>query len=436
MDTEKTAGSNLTPIAEYSETAAALGELRQRHQGVVFDVTKPKEMKAAKEARAELRTLRTGLEKKRVEIKAPALERCRLIDAEARRITAELVALEEPIDVQIKAEEARAESEHLAKLEAERLRVEAIQQKIQAIRDVPAGLVGKPSVVIAGQLANLQKTVLDEAELAEHYVTATDALAAAIARVEQLLAAQHEAEAEQKRIAAEREELARIRAENERLQREAEERRQADERRAAEERFEAERKERERIDAILARIDGIAAMARNLDGLTTTEIVETRRALQTMHPDTSGADFAEFKDHAIDAWDIAEATLSTTMERREQQDKAARRRAAEEQVRREEEARQREEEEARLQAERERQAAEQRKLDEQAAQLKREREAAAKKAEADRMANLGLREAAEAAVAWFVDEGRDDEQVCTDLKFALSNDTAAHTVNRGKKVAA
>lgn len=386
---EKTAGSNLTPIAEYSETAAALGELRQRHQGVVFDVTKPKEMKAAKEARAELRTLRTGLEKKRVEIKAPALERCRLIDAEAKRITAELVALEEPIDVQIKAEEARAESERLAKLEAERLRVEAIQQKIQAIRDVPAGLVGKPSVVIAGQLANLQKTVLDEDELAEHYVTATDALTAAIARVQELLAAVHEHEAEQKRIAAEREELARIRAENERLQREAEERRLADERKAAEERAEADR---------LAQVER--------DRLAAEERAK-REAEQAARDEAARAE-------------------------REAQEAADRAR--------------REQEQAALQAERERQAEAQRKLDEQAAQLKREREAAAAKAEADRLANLGLREAAQAVVDCYfgMDESnvRDEllDQLIGDLRVALANDenrtATAHTVNRGKKVAA
>lgn len=379
---EKTAGSNLTPIAEYSETAAALADLRARHAGVVYDVTVPKEMRAAKEARAELRTLRTGLEKKRVEIKAPALERCRLIDAEAKRITAELVALEEPIDVQIKAEEARAESERLAKLEAERLRVEAIQQKIQAIRDVPGSLVGKPSVVIAGQLANLQKTVLDEAELAEHYVTATDALTAAIARVEQLLAAQHEAEAEQKRIAAEREELARIRAENERLQREAEERRLADERKAAAERAEADR---------LAQVER--------DRLAAEERAK-REAEQAARDEAARAE-------------------------REAQEAADRAR--------------REQEQAALQAERERQAAEQRKLDEQAAQLRMEQAAAAKKAEADRLANLGLREAAQAVVDFAADH-YDDEQVFVDLRAALANDenrtAKAVTVNRTKRSAA
>jgi hypothetical protein len=53
-------------------------------------------MQDAIKARAELRTYRVELEKKRVEIKAPVLDRGRLIDAEAHRITVELLALEEP----------------------------------------------------------------------------------------------------------------------------------------------------------------------------------------------------------------------------------------------------------------------------------------------------------------------------------------------------
>lgn len=384
--TEKTAGSNLTPIAEYSETAAAIADLRQRHEGVVYDVTVPKQMKLAKEARAELRTLRTSLEKKRVEIKAPALERCRLIDSEAKRITAELVSLEEPIDVQIKAEEARAETVRLEKLEAERLRVEAVQKKIQAIRDVPASLVGKPSVIIAGQLANLKATVLDEAELGADYLTATDALAAAVARVQDLLAAQKDAEAEQAKIKAEREELERVRAENERLQREADER-------AAADRAEADR---------LAQVerDRIAAEQRAKD--------EAERA-----------------------------------ERQRQEDEARAQREEQERIEREEQARRRAEQEAALQAERERQAEAQRKLDAQAEQLRKERAAAAKKAEADRLASLGLREAAQAVVDYF---GSDDfrersdatgyfkPQCVFDLAAALQNDAAK--AKPAKKVAA
>jgi hypothetical protein len=384
---EKTAGSNLTPIAEYSETAAALGELRQRHQGVVFDVTKPKEMKAAKEARAELRTLRTGLEKKRVEIKAPALERCRLIDAEAKRITAELVALEEPIDVQIKAEEARAESERLAKLEAERLRVEAIQQKIQAIRDVPAGLVGKPSVVIAGQLAKLRETVLDEAELAEHYVTATDALAAAIARVEQLLAAQHEADAEKKRQAerdAEMEAMRKKMAEQQRLIDEAEEAKRVEAARVEQaERDRAMAEERARQAAAQAERDEAARIEREEQERIRAEQAETERI------------------------------------EREAREEAAR-------IEREYEIEQRREAEEKLRIEQERVA----ELERQAARAKKE---AAAKAEADRLANLGLREAAQAVVDHF--EGQVKPKCIYDLAAVLDQTAQAVTVNRTKRAA-
>ena len=419
---EKIAGTDLTPIAEYTETAMALAELQSRYKGLVVDVSTPKGLKEAKACTFELRTLRTALEKKRAELKAPILARGKMLDDEAKRITAEIRALEEPIDVQIKAEEARVESERLAKLEAERQRVEAIQQKIQQIRDVPGSLVGKPSVIIAGQLANLEAEQLDEDEFAEHFVTARDALDAAIARVKQLLADQQAHEAEQKRIAAEREELARMREENERLQREAEERRLVDERRAAEERFEAERKERERVDAIRSRIDGIRCMAVNLDGLGSGELTETRQALRTMHPAISGADFAEFKNQALDVWDAAEATLSSAIERREQEEESAR-----------QEAERRAEEDRRLQAERDRQAAEQKKLDEQAAQLKRDQQAAAAKAEADRLANLGLREAAQAVVDHF--DGQIKPKCVFDLAAALANDAAAAKPARTKRAA-
>lgn len=340
----KDTGSNLTAIAEYTETARGLAELRQRHQGVVYDVTKSKEMKAAKEARAELRTLRTSLEKKRKEIKAPALDRCRLIDDEAKRLTGEIVELEEPIDVQIKAEEARAETERLEKLEVERLRVDGIARAIEEIRTVPGTLIGKPAVIVEGQLAKLRAQVLEPEFFAERHREAEDALAATIARVEQQLQAQREQEAEQKRIAAEREELERMREENERLQREADERRRADEERAAAERAEAER-------VAQAERDRIAAEQRAKE--------EAER-----------------------------------VERQRQENEA--RAAREAQERAEREAR-----EAELAAERERQAEEQRRLDAERARLEKERQEAAAKAEAERLANLDLWDAALAVVGAF-----------------------------------
>ncbi len=391
-NTEKTAGSNLTPIAEYTETAAALADLRERHAGVVYDVTVSKEMKLAKEARAELRGLRTGLEKKRVEIKAPALERCRLIDAEAKRITAELVALEEPIDVQIKAEEARAETARLEKLEAERLRVEAIQQKIQAIRDVPGSLVGKPSVIIAGQLAKLRETVLDEAELGADYLTATDALTAAIARVTELLVAQQEADAEKKRQAERDAEMEAMRKQQAEMQ-------------AKLDQAEAERVERER------------KAAAEEAGRIAREAAEKRQA-------------------AIEAQRVIDEAVRAEREAREQAEREEQDRVRAEQA--EADRIQREQDEAVLQAERERLDAQQELLAKEAAAMARERAAAAKKAEADRLANLGLREAAQAVVDYFEAAKSIDgmPSVVADLAAVLDKTATARTVNRGKKVAA
>lgn len=377
--TEKAIGSNLTAIAEYTETAAALADLRQRHQGVVYDVTVPKEMKAAKESRAELRTLRTTLEKTRKEIKAPALERCRLIDDEAKRITAELVALEEPIDIQIKTEEARAEAEKLAKLEADRLRLVALQDKIDAIRNVPAGLVGKPSVIIAGQLAKLEAETLDEDEFAEHFATARDALDAAIARVKQQLVDQMAQEAEAKKIAAEREELERIRADNARLQREADER-------AAADRAEADRKAQVERDRIAA----------EEKAQRDAEKAEQER-LAAIERDRLAAEQAE-RDAAAKA--------------------------------------ERDRVEAEQQAERERQAETKRRLDAQAAQIERDRKAAVAAAEKARLAGLGLREAAAAVVQWASDNGHHAVGVMRDLEAALANDAAPAKTTRGKRSAA
>jgi len=114
-----------TQITEYSQTAAALEELRGRYAGVVYQVTTTSGLKAARKGRAELRNLRVRLEKTRVQVKAPYLKQIRLIDGEAKSITRELIALEQPIDDQIKTEEAR-------KAEARRAREEA---RLQALRE-------------------------------------------------------------------------------------------------------------------------------------------------------------------------------------------------------------------------------------------------------------------------------------------------------------
>jgi len=120
----------VTAVAEYSPIAAGLAAARARYADVVWDLTTTRGNEEARRARKELVSLRTGLEAKRKEIKAPLLAQAKLVDDEARRITAELLQLEEPIDELIKADERRREEERAAREAAEKARVAAIRDYI------------------------------------------------------------------------------------------------------------------------------------------------------------------------------------------------------------------------------------------------------------------------------------------------------------------
>lgn len=126
-------------LVTYSRTEAALTDLRTRYAGATFDLTTTKGDKAARSARQELVTLRTGLEKKRLELKRPAMEFGKKIDAEAERIAGQIRALEKPIDEQIVADEKRREKEA-----AERKLVDDARKKVHTdnIAKISAMLVG------------------------------------------------------------------------------------------------------------------------------------------------------------------------------------------------------------------------------------------------------------------------------------------------------
>lgn len=204
-----------TRIAEYSATAAALAELRGRLAGVVYDITTTKGLDSARRDRRELVTLRTSLEAKRKELKAPALERAKLIDTEAKRIEGEIVALESPIDQQIKAEERRREDEKRALEEAERRRVAAIQAGIDVFRRAVAECTGMTSTQIAERRNEIATTRFDEvwpaqfAEFADDAKAARDSAVIALADLQDRVARQ---EAEAAQIARDRAELEALRA--------------------------------------------------------------------------------------------------------------------------------------------------------------------------------------------------------------------------------
>jgi colicin import membrane protein len=229
----------MTAIQEYSQTEAGLQELRSRMAGVVYDVATTKGMDAARKDRRECVTLRTSLEAMRKEIKAPALERCKLIDSEAKRITEEILKLERPIDEAIKAEEARKEAEKAEKARIEQERVGGIKAKIQTIKEYPIKAINLSAAKLAEVLPNVEAIQIDAEEYQEFQGEAQFALMESVSKLKQIFADKQAAAAEAARIKAEQEaEAARLKAAQE----------EAD-RKAAEEqkKIEAERAELERL---------------------------------------------------------------------------------------------------------------------------------------------------------------------------------------------
>lgn len=267
-----------TQIQEYSATEAALAELRERIGKTVHDVTTTKGMDAAKKDRAEVRGYRTSLEKLRVELKAPALERSRLIDAEAKRITAELQAIEGPIDEQIKSEEKRKEDERLAKIAAEEARVAGIRNLIAStFTDNVVALARADSVTIAKAVAAMTATPIGD-EYAELATDAERAKADTLAKLDELCGAAAAREAEEARLKAEREELARLR--------------EADAKRVAAEKAESDRLakiESDRVAAERAENDRIAKVERDRIAAEKAEIDRVAAANQKRLDDERAA---------------------------------------------------------------------------------------------------------------------------------------------------
>lgn len=200
-----------TALVEFDKVAAGIANLKAKYAGVIYPVTTTQGMKDAKAARSAVRDPRLEVEKIRQRAKKPLLEIGRKLDAAAKRITAELAQVEDPIAEQIDNEEARKENERKAAAEIEAKRIAGITTKIDALRNLPLVAVGKSAADIQTMLDEAHSP-LAPAEYAEFSGTAADALAKSIRQLETMCVAQEQIETERESLRAEAEELARQRA--------------------------------------------------------------------------------------------------------------------------------------------------------------------------------------------------------------------------------
>lgn len=221
--TAPSAVENVTAaVAKFDRVAFGLAELKAKYSAVLFDVTTTKGMKEAVSARAAIRGPRVEVEKVRKECKAPILALGRDVDARAAAISAELLAIEEPIDKQIKAEEERKEQEKQRKIAAEIMRTSELNRRMQCMRDLVPACVGLSAAAILEQIRQLVASPID-AEFQEFQEQAGQVKEQALSKLRDMHAAQVAQETEQERLRLERDELARLRAvqeESNRIERE------------------------------------------------------------------------------------------------------------------------------------------------------------------------------------------------------------------------
>lgn len=210
----------ITGIAEYNPVEAGLQELRRKYANVAVDVATTKALDEAKRVRAEIREPRYECEKIRKALKAPALAHAKLIDTEAARITAELLAIETPWDEAIKEEETRKEAEKEAKASAERARITAIHERIASIRGFHTLAVecrtAERAMTVATKLVAAWMEFDIEADFAEFSTEAQEVYNQTRDRIEAIVTQKKADEAERARIKAEQEaEAARLKVERE-----------------------------------------------------------------------------------------------------------------------------------------------------------------------------------------------------------------------------
>ena len=238
-------------VAEITKMDTVIAELHEKYDKVIFDVDTPAGLKAAKEARKDIRDPRYLIEKMRKGGKAPILALGRQLDGRAADMTNRLLNLETPIDDTIKEEESRVERERQEKIDAELKRVATIQEHISDIRngyekftrfDVTADQ-------IQVQITDLEELEINEAMFQEFLQQGNDAKSAVLVQLRSAHAAAVAREDEKRKAEEARSELEALKKENEAREAKEREEREKAEAVAQKKREAEEKKQRIELEA-------------------------------------------------------------------------------------------------------------------------------------------------------------------------------------------
>lgn len=214
MSTEVLDAPALSKVAVYNPIEAGIALLLEKHGAVLTappDVSTPKALALTKTSRQELVKFRTRIEAARKSEKEASLTYGRLVDSEAKRITAIAAPIEKAYDDAIVAEETRLAVLEQEAQERERARKQALQARVDDIRNTVATVAGKPLADLDVVIAELSALPVD-ATFEEYETAAAEAKATTLARLDQMASGAREYERKLRELEIQRSETARVEA--------------------------------------------------------------------------------------------------------------------------------------------------------------------------------------------------------------------------------
>lgn len=204
------------PPVKFNLTDAALTELKNKHE-----LVESKDYKDLTQGIAECRNMRVGIETHRKELKKDSLDYGRKVDAEAKRITASIEEVEQPMKAAKAKIDAEKEREREAKRVQEDQRIDRHKQGIAHIQYMPVERIGSGIMKIEETIEVLQNKDTSSEIFEEFHLEATEAKVQAIQKLRELIFSENrklEAEKELRIAEAKREEEADKAAEIQRIE--------------------------------------------------------------------------------------------------------------------------------------------------------------------------------------------------------------------------
>lgn len=233
-------------VIQYDVTEAAIAELASKYAGL--KIVDPASYEHVRVALGDVRTKRIGVEKRRKELKADALEYGRKVDARAKELTESLLAIENPLQDEKDKADVEKEKARQEKARKEKERVDGIRAKITGISLALIDTQGKTSTEIENMIRVLSARMVTEEEFQEFQVEALKTQAESLGALNRAKENRVKWEQEEAKRKEEVERLDKIRKEQETERKRLAEARKAEEEKSRRER-EALEVERRKIEA-------------------------------------------------------------------------------------------------------------------------------------------------------------------------------------------